>query len=114
MRSLRKPIPVLVVGVLLANAVPIAWGSSHPARGSSPWRESIESAGAPEPALLGFDACGCGRALRACLIAASVNLGHCLAAARTPVREAICYFKFELDAVLCLERAVTCQLTCVP
>lgn len=82
------------------------------------------NAGWPEPfeptALTLFDApqgpesCGCLNELRACLLAAAVNLARCLDDARSPARETLCYLKAELDVVLCLERAAVCQLTCLP
>lgn len=81
------------------------------------WRQPFEPEDLARQADLdraGLDPCGCLRALRVCLITAAASLDGCLSDAPNPTRETLCYLKFELDVLLCLEQAGVCQLTCLP
>ena len=104
----RMLLVTLLAGAPLAASQVGAW---RPPPGGA---GSVEVLALERPASLGHDACGCVRELRICLVAASVSLGRCLAGATYPAREVLCYLKFDLDVVLCLERVATCQLTCSP
>ena len=68
--------------------------------------ESPDPAWRPEA-----DPCACLAQLRGCLMAATISLGQCIAT--LPV-DVLCYVKFELDVLLCLQQAETCASTCVP
>jgi hypothetical protein len=102
-----------IVSILLLL---VSLSTSTLAAGSE-WRRPFEPedlVSPTEPVPLGFDPCGCLGGLRGCLIAAAVNLDGCLRDAPSGAQETLCYLKFELDVLLCLERAGTCQLSCVP
>jgi hypothetical protein len=58
------------------------------------------------------DPCSCLSQLRGCLLAATLNLGRCVAA--TPVSDLLCYVKYELDVLLCIHQAENCATTCIP
>ncbi len=99
-------------------AIVVALGLATVARADEPWRDPLEPLGEAVvpggPAPLASDPCSCARELRSCLITATINLGRCLGQAFNPARQTLCYIKFELDVVLCLDRAATCDQTCVP
>ena len=112
----RTPAPVvrhLMVGVtlgLISLAVPAGATDRH-------WPDPLDFSrevlvGAPES--LAGDACGCLRELQACLLGALVGQQQCLERAPNPAREALCYLKLEIDLLLCVEQAASCELTCVP
>ncbi len=100
--------------------VALLFGVAGAGQAEDAWREPLEPSfelgrAVPGDSIrTGADPCSCLRELRACLISAYRSLGRCLSHAHTPARQALCYLKFELDVVLCLERAGACELTCVP
>lgn len=113
MRNLRNHSRTLVIFSLLVACAHAGWAQQE-------WRDPLESVYEIEPEIPGepagfsFDSCSCLHELRSCLVRASLNLGRCLGQAHSPARQALCYLKFELDILLCLDRAASCELTCVP
>ncbi len=113
MRNPRTTHRASIVFVLLFAVAHAGWATQEWRAPSEPLDE-IELLGPGESIRPGVDPCGCLRDLRSCLIASSLKLGRCLSRAHTPARQALCYLKFELDVLLCLDRAGVCELTCVP
>lgn len=113
MRNLKTPHRALILLAML-------FGVAHAGWAEGAWPEpldslvEIESPIPVEPIRPGVDPCGCLREVRACLIGASLDLGRCLSRAQTPARRALCYLKFEIEVLLCIQRAAVCEHTCVP
>lgn len=107
----RLPIHVLTLCVLLLPTAGLATVGEEP---SGELAAVVELLGeAPErPWVPEADPCGCLLQLRSCLFAATLSLGRCVTS--LPVGDALCYIKYELDIVLCIQQADNCASTCIP
>lgn len=106
--TLRLPVHLMSLVLLLLPAAALAApADERPAELIEFLTRAPEEPWAPEG-----DPCSCLTQLRGCLLAATLNLGRCVAT--SPVSDVLCYIKYEIDVLLCIHQADNCATTCIP